>query len=52
VRLAAIRALGQIGGDEARDGLIYALEDKRPAVREAAEQALSELETYEDPLAL
>ena len=52
VRLAAIAALGQIGGDEARDGLIYALEDKRDAVREAAQEALRNLDTDEDPLAL
>ena len=52
VRLAAISALGQIGGDEARDGLLYALEDKRDAVREAAQEALSNLESDEDPLAL
>ena len=52
VRLAAITALGEIGGDEARDGLIYALEDKREAVRTAAQEALANLDTYEDPLAL
>ena len=52
VRLAAIRALGQIGGEEARETLIYALEDERDIIREAAERALNEIEEDEDPLAL
>ncbi len=52
VRLAAIRSLGQIGGEDAREILFYCAEDKDQAVREAAEKALSELEFYEDPLAL
>ena len=52
VRLAAIKALGLIGGDEARETLIYALEDERPVIREAAERAINELEEDEDPLAL
>src|SRR5579885_1571069 len=43
VRLAAIWALGEIGGDEAQEALIYCLEDPQDAVREAAEAALIEL---------
>jgi HEAT repeat protein len=52
VRLAAILALGQTGGEMARETLIYALEDDLDEVREAAEEALSELEVAEDPLGL
>ena len=52
VRLAAIRSLGQIGGDEAREGLIYALEDKREQIRTAAKAAIEALDAGEDPLAL
>ncbi|MCC7366902.1 MAG: HEAT repeat domain-containing protein [Chloroflexi bacterium] len=52
VQLAAIKSLGQIGGDEAREALIYALEDERDIIREAAENALNEIEETEDPLSL
>jgi len=52
VRLAAIRSLGQIGGDEAREGLIYAVEDKREQIRTAAKAAIEALDAGEDPLAL
>ena len=52
VRLAAIRSLGEIGGDEARDALLYALEDKRAAIREAASEALTTVELGDDPLAI
>src|SRR5437764_1162340 len=50
VRLAAIAALGEIGGQEAREALVYALEDELEAVREAAEAALEEIDFFEDPL--
>ena len=49
-RVGAIAALGEIGGEEAREALIYALEDKREAIRQAAAAALEELEFFEDPL--
>jgi HEAT repeat protein len=52
VRLAAIWALGQIGGDEARETLIYALEDDDDDIKKAAEEAISELEESEDPLSM
>jgi HEAT repeat protein len=52
VRLAAIKALGLIGGDEAREALLYALEDEQDIIREAAENALNEVEEGEDPLAV
>jgi HEAT repeat protein len=52
VRLAVIRALGDIGGEKARESLLYVLEDRDPEVRSAAEDALSNMEFYEDPLGL
>jgi HEAT repeat protein len=50
VRLAAINSLGQIGGAEARDVLIYCYESSDPTMREAAANALEEIEATEDPL--
>lgn len=50
VRLAAISSLGQIGGPEARDALIYCYESSDPTIRDAAAQALAEIEAAEDPL--
>ncbi len=50
VRLAAISSLGQIGGAEARDALIYCYESSDPVVREAAGEALAEIAAAEDPL--
>jgi hypothetical protein len=52
VRLAAITALGQIGGEHSREALIYALEDKHEVIRDAAEAALNELEQDEDPFGM
>jgi len=53
VRLAVIEALGHIGGDEAREALLYAAEDSQDTIREAAEKALEEIEEVEqDPLDL
>lgn len=40
VRLAAISSLREHGGDEAREGLFYAVEDKNAQVREAATLAM------------
>jgi HEAT repeat protein len=39
-RIQAARELGQCGGDEARDLLVQALEDKSPEVRRAAREGL------------
>lgn len=50
VRLAAISSLGQIGGAEARDALIYCYESSDPVIREAAAEALAEIAAAEDPL--
>jgi putative membrane-bound dehydrogenase-like protein len=43
VALAAVTALGQIGGDPAVQALILAVEDKRPELRKAAITALGTL---------
>ena len=50
VRLAAIRSLGEIGGAEAHDVLIYCYESSDPTMRAAAADALAEMEAAEDPL--
>lgn len=50
VRLAAIEALGHIGGERAREALLYCLGAEDDEVRDAAEQALEELEFFEEPL--
>lgn len=50
VRLAAIASLGEIGGQEARDVLIYCYESSDPVMKEAAANALAEMEETEDPL--
>lgn len=50
VRFCAIEALGQIGGSEARLILRRCLSDPDEQVREAAEEALEELEFGEKPL--
>lgn len=50
VRLAAISSLGQIGGAEAKDVLIYCYESEDPTIKKAATAALRTLETEEDPL--
>ncbi|MGE5618118.1 MAG: HEAT repeat domain-containing protein [Sphingomonadaceae bacterium] len=49
VRLAAISSLGQIGGPEARDALVYCYESSDPTMREAAAEALAEIEANENP---
>jgi HEAT repeat protein len=53
VRLAVIEALGHIGGEDAREALLYLAEAADDEVREAAEGALEEIEAAEgDPLDL
>jgi HEAT repeat protein len=51
--MAVIEALGHIGGEEAREALLYLGEDAEDSVRAAAEKALEELEAAEgDPMDL
>jgi hypothetical protein len=50
VRLAAVWALGQIGGKVATDKLKEILESKNPAMREAAQEALQEVTFASDPM--
>jgi len=50
VQLAAIQALGKIGGNEAKKGLKRCLNHPREVIRQMAEQALEELEDMEEPL--
>jgi len=50
VQMAAIQALGKIGGTTAKECLERCLNDASEAIRQAAEQALNELETKEAPL--
>ncbi|GIV98299.1 MAG: PBS lyase [Herpetosiphonaceae bacterium] len=50
VAMAAIWALGQIGGQQARQTLKRIMRSADASRREAAEEALHELEFFEDPL--
>lgn len=50
VRLAAVWALGQVGGKVATDALKALLESKDPAMREAAEEAMAEIAFSADPM--
>ncbi|HEX2987839.1 MAG TPA: HEAT repeat domain-containing protein [Chloroflexota bacterium] len=50
VRLAAIASLGQIGGPEARDFLVYCYESEDPEIRKAAAAAMDEIDSAESPL--
>jgi len=50
VQLAAIQALGKIGGTKAKECLEQCLDNISKAVRQAAEQALKKLEAEEAPL--
>jgi HEAT repeat protein len=52
VQLSAIEALGKIGSKAAREHLKQCLNHPSEPIRDAAEQALDELEAREDPLAL
>jgi len=49
VQLAGIRALGKIGGNEAKEYLEQCLDNPSEVIRQAAEEALHELEMGEDP---
>jgi HEAT repeat protein len=49
LRLASVVALGKIGGAEARRALRDCLASKSQVLREAAEQALEEIELFEEP---
>jgi HEAT repeat protein len=51
VQLAAIQALGKIGGSEAKSCLEECLHNPSELIRQATEQTLQELATWEDPLA-
>jgi HEAT repeat protein len=50
VRLAAIASLGQVGGRRAAEGLSKCLQTENDATREAAEDALAELQFNANPL--
>ena len=50
VRLAAVWALGQIGGKPAAEALARAVKSKEPAMREAAREAINELNFAANPL--
>jgi HEAT repeat protein len=52
IQLTVIQALGEIGGDGARETLLYLLEDPNDTIRAAADDAIRQLEFYEDPLGL
>lgn len=49
-RQAAAEALGQLGGDEARQALMAALTDDLASIRQAARQALRRLADKTDPV--
>jgi len=51
VKGAAIAALGEIGGLQAREALLALLESESETAREAATEALALLDFEEDPLA-
>lgn len=51
VRLAAVWALGQIGGRPAAEAVAPLLKSKEPALREAAQDAINEMAFAADPLA-
>lgn len=50
VRLAAVWALGQIGGKPAAEALTLALQGKNAAMKEAAQEALQEIALSANPL--
>ncbi|MFA5451844.1 MAG: HEAT repeat domain-containing protein, partial [Dehalococcoidales bacterium] len=49
VQLAAIEALGKIGGKESKEALNSLLESPDELLRDAAQQSVYELELYHDP---
>jgi HEAT repeat protein len=52
VRAAAVAALGAIGGQRAKDALVFLLDSESGAMREAAAAALADVDFEEDPLAV
>jgi HEAT repeat protein len=50
VRLAAVWALGQVGGKPAAEALVKALRSDNPAMREAAQEAMEEIAFSANPL--
>ena len=50
VKMAAIQSLGKIGGLSARECLKLCLESNNDAVKEAAEEALQNIDASDDPL--
>jgi HEAT repeat protein len=52
VRLAAVWALGQIGGKPAANALVRALQSPEPALREAAQEAMGEVAFSANPLSI
>ena len=52
VQMATIRAMGKIGGAEAKEFLEKCLDDDNDAIAEAAQKALDELTSDEDPFSL
>jgi HEAT repeat protein len=52
VRLAAVWALGQVGGRPAAEALARVLKSENPALREAAEEALQEVAFSANPLSV
>jgi HEAT repeat protein len=50
VKEAAIHSLGEIGGRQAREALLALLDSESEAVRDAATEALAQLDFEEDPL--
>ncbi len=50
VRLAAVWALGQIGGNPAAEALNYVIQGKDPVMQEAAREALQEIGFSSNPL--
>jgi len=52
VRLAAVEALGRIGGNEAKQALQECRDGPDDAMSEAAEDALDEMKFWEDPFAI
>ena len=52
VQLAAVKALGEVGGSLARRALLKCLELGDEALKQAAEEAINNIEFDDDPLAL
>ncbi len=52
VREAAIKALGEIGNEPAKQALDKLTKNPQPGIRDAAKSALKEIQHCEDPLSL